>query len=103
MLNYVVSHNLIHRKVSYIFQKTFKYHPHYIHIFTLFSDCCSHVLAYYLEDDTNVYHTYPEIFNAFVREKGTVHGKDHYTSLDGTMALAFTDCGAWGIQNDEKR
>ena len=44
------------------------------------------------------------IFNTYTIESDVVNGHKHYTSLDGTMALAYnTDNNEWKLQADDKR
>ena len=44
------------------------------------------------------------IFNTYTIESDVVNGHKHYTSLDGTMALAFnTNESKWYIQDADKR
>ena len=44
------------------------------------------------------------IFDTYVLESDLVNGHKHYTSLDGTMALAYnTDNNEWKLQGEDKR
>ena len=46
----------------------------------------------------------PNIFETYTLELDLVNGHKHYTSLDGTMALAYnTDNNEWKLQADDKR
>ena len=69
----------------------------------MFSDCCSHVLVQYTNDENEVYKKYPDIFTVFEREEGTTHERDHYKSLDGKYSLDYADCGAWTIKVYDER
>ena len=73
--------------------------------FYLFSDCCSHVLVQYTNDETKVYRTvmsngfpYSDLFTVFEREEGTTNERDHYKSLDGKYSIDYTHCGGWSIK-----
>ena len=74
------------------------------------SDCCSHVLVQYANNETKVYRAIEEygqinadIFIVFERENGTTNGRDHYKSLDGKHSIDYNVCGDWGIRNYEDR
>ena len=44
------------------------------------------------------------IFETYALEADLVNGHGHYTSLDGTMALAYnTDNNEWKLQGEDKR
>ena len=48
----------------------------------------------------------PNIFGKFTLEADLVNGHMHYTSLDGTMAIAYATSGnffAWYIQTVDQR
>ena len=75
----------------------------------MFSDCCSHVLVQYTNEETKVYRNvrngleYSDWFTVFEREEGTTNDRDHYISLDGKYSIDYADCGAWGINVYEER
>ena len=76
----------------------------------MFSDCCSHVLVQYTNEETKVYRTvwesgfaFSDIFTVFEREEGSINERDHYKSLDGKYSIDYSICGAWGIRNYDKR
>ena len=81
-----------------------------IRILYSFSDCCSHVLVHYTNNDTKVYKdsnqygtAYADIFIVFEREEGTTNGRDHYKSLDGKFSIDYANCGSWNIHYYEYR
>ena len=81
-----------------------------IKILYLFSDCCSHVLVQFTNNDTKVYKdnddsgfAYANIFTVFEREEGTTNERDHYKSLDGKYSIDYGNCGGWGIGNHDSR
>ena len=46
----------------------------------------------------------PDIFKIYLIEPDLVNGKVHYTSQDGTKAIAFeSSLGEWNIQTAESR
>ena len=40
---------------------------------------------------------WPDIYTSYVIEKGNINERNHYTSEDGTLAIAFI-CDSWNIQ-----
>ena len=91
-------------KMSY-FSKVTVFRKYY-----LFSDCCSHVLVQYTNEESKVYRTvgsfgfeYADIFTVFEREEGTTNDRDHYKSLDGKFSIDYSDCGAWGLKRYDLR
>lgn len=60
--------------------------------------CCETVRVRYHEDNTDAYQARPEVFQTFTIEPDLLNGKVHYTSEDGTHAIAKCNGGAWQIQ-----
>ena len=81
------------------------FYPFYGFILLIFtSDCCTHIVVQYTENNTLVYRRYPYIFTTFDIESGYVNGKVHYTSHDGNYALAYCIVGGgWVIQKSSVR
>ena len=73
-----------------------------MYIFCL-SDCCSSIDVVGKGDALNAH---PDIFTTYTLEPGDlINGKKHYTSQDGTKAIAYNEeySGQWLIQAAEKR
>ena len=52
----------------------------------------------------NAKQTQSSIFDTYTIEQDLVNGHKHYTSLDGTRALAYdTDANEWKLQAADKR
>ena len=53
-------------------------------------------------EKNEAYELHPYIFTSYVIEKGTINGRNHYTSVDGTRAIANM-CNGWNVQEDSDR
>ena len=60
--------------------------------------CCESVRVVYDESNTEVFQARPEVFQTYTIEPELLNGKVHYTSEDGTHAIAKCNNGAWQIQ-----
>ena len=68
-------------------------------------DCCGTLRVVQKdESDTAARLSQPKIFTNYTIETGLVNGRVHYTSHDGTKAIAYhEDKGQWIIQPVERR
>ena len=53
-------------------------------------------------EENEAYERLPYIFTSYVIEKGMINGHNHYTSADGTRAIAYI-CNRWIVQDDSDR
>ena len=54
-------------------------------------------------EKNEAYERHSSIYTSYVIEKGAINGRNHYTSEDGTQAIASCDGRSWNIQPSSYR
>ena len=66
----------------------------------MIADCCESVEVYQPDPSVDgAQQSLPEYFTTYTLEASLTNGKAHYTSQDGTRAIAYGEYGNWELQD----
>ena len=64
------------------------------------TDCCESVEVYQPDPSENgALQSQPEYFTTYAIEQSLTNGRAHFTSQDGTRAIAYGEYGNWELQD----